>query len=289
MDKTIKRSPVIVLANWYQFAPAERASRTRVESRMLLWCRLGRGRLRINGEQMVFLPGDWALLPWHHQIEYEADGEHPFLVGGIHLIPSHDERVPVRFHAVHRTDDADVDLPGRRDRRIRGLDGILRRRFHARGDPLQMLAHYVVECFQRSMPTRPLMTHLAHILMDELVRAVLSRPADEHQPSPTMRCLRDFVEANLDRPLSIEDLARSADCGEATVFREFRRHVRLSPGRWIAQQRARRAAILLRTTTLSVKEIGRRVGFVDALHFSRRFKREMGASPRVYRLSKLVL
>ncbi|MCC6422687.1 MAG: helix-turn-helix transcriptional regulator [Phycisphaerales bacterium] len=289
MDKTIKSTPIIVLADWYQFTPGERAVRTRVESRMFLWCRQGRGRLLINGRQMDFVPDDWVMLPWHHHIEYEADHDHPFMIGGIHVIPSHVGNVPVRFHGVYRTNGDVGMLSGRHDRRIRGLEGIIRGRFNTPGDPLQLLAHYIVERFQHSKPNRSLMTHLGYVLIEELIRSVGSRPSDELPPSPTMRRLRDFVEAHLDRPLSIADLAGSADCGEATVFREFRRHLQLSPARWIARQRARHAAILLRTTTLSVKEIGRRVGFVDPFHFSRQFKREMGASPRLYRLGKPVL
>lgn len=289
MDKTVKSRPVIVLANWYQFASAEQAERPQVESRMLLWCRSGRGRLRINGHDSAFLPGDWVLLPWRHHLAYEADAANPFLVGGIHVIPAYAQTVPVKFQVAHRPDDPIANHPARRDARWPGLVGIVRRSFTASDDPLQILAHYIVERYQRSTPKRSPMTQLAAILIDELTQTVARRPSDQPPPSLMLRRMQVHVESHIDRPLSIEDLAESVGCSEASVYRSFRQHAHTSPARWISHVRAERAAVLLRTTTLPVHEIGRRVGFTDPFHFSRLFKRQMGASPRAYRDGKWML
>jgi AraC family transcriptional regulator len=40
---------------------------------------------------------------------------------------------------------------------------------------------------------------------------------------------------------------------------------------------------LLRDTDLPVGEIGVRIGFVDASHFTRAFRQETGRSPKAYR------
>ena len=45
----------------------------------------------------------------------------------------------------------------------------------------------------------------------------------------------------------------------------------------------REACRLLRTTTLGVSEIAARLGFGDALYFSRRFRQKTGSSPSQYR------
>jgi hypothetical protein len=50
-----------------------------------------------------------------------------------------------------------------------------------------------------------------------------------------------------------------------------------------ASQRVGLAAALLRTTTLTVREVGERVGLNDPFHFSRFFKKETSESPAVYR------
>lgn len=256
---------------------------------MLLWCRSGRGRLRVNGEDMEFLPGDWVLLPWRHHLIYTADAVNPFLVGGIHLIPSHDPLIPVIFRVAHRSSDPLANHPGRRDRHWSALAGIVRSAFVDRDDPLQLLAQYIVERYLRTGPKRSTMMKLAPILINELIHAVCHRPAAGSSPSPILRHLQTYVEDHLDGRLSIEDLANSAECSEASVYRAFRRQAHTSPARWVARLRAERAAQLLGTTTLPVREIGRRVGIDDPFYFSRLFKRQMGLSPRAFRNRKSML
>jgi AraC-like DNA-binding protein len=299
MDKTIRRPtgraepitarPVIVLANWFQFGPGERAVRPRVESRMLLWCRAGKGRLRINGDDSEFLPGDWVLLPWKHTIVYEADSVDPFFVGGVHVIPAHDASIPVKFLVAHRGDDAIADHPGRRDAPWPDLQGTVRRRFFAANDPLALLSRYIVERFRQSTPCRQSMERLAMSLIDELTQAVQRQPNEQRQASTLLQRMRTYAESHLERPLSIGELAGSVGCSEATVYRCFHEHAGVSPGQWLTRLRAERAAALLTTTTLAVRAVGERVGLTDPFHFSRLFKRAMGVSPRAYRDSKRVL
>lgn len=69
----------------------------------------------------------------------------------------------------------------------------------------------------------------------------------------------------------------------ATIHRLFMRCVGMPPQRWIAGVRADVAQRLLRTTALSVAEVGQRVGLDDPFHFSRFFKRMTGVSPQRYR------
>jgi YesN/AraC family two-component response regulator len=47
--------------------------------------------------------------------------------------------------------------------------------------------------------------------------------------------------------------------------------------------RIRYACRLLDTTTLTVREVGYRVGYEDPYYFSRMFRKLMGLSPRQYR------
>jgi AraC family transcriptional regulator of arabinose operon len=54
---------------------------------------------------------------------------------------------------------------------------------------------------------------------------------------------------------------------------------------FVERQRIERARQLLVMTSLSVKEIGRGVGFESPFYFSLRFKRHTGKSPRSFRVS----
>jgi AraC-like DNA-binding protein len=281
--------PVIALANWFQFASGERAVRPCVESRMLLWCVTGAGKLRANGTHYPFGPGDWILLPWRHEIIYDADVQSPFFVGGIHIIPWHAGTEPVTFQVAHSRTDALANHCARRNESWPDMDKILTGHFAGERDRLSLLTAYVVERYQYAPPNRELMSSLAQLVIHELRITAASASANPQpgQPRPnTLRRVQEYVRTRLDRALSIRDLAEVAGCSPSSVHRQFHDFEGQSPGQWMARQRVERAAFLLRTTRLSVQEVGEQVGLTDPFHFSRYFKRQMGISPRAYQQSR---
>ncbi|MGD1847571.1 MAG: helix-turn-helix domain-containing protein [Salibacteraceae bacterium] len=58
-----------------------------------------------------------------------------------------------------------------------------------------------------------------------------------------------------------------------------------SAHQWIADRMVSSAKALLKSTDLSAKEIGFRLGFAEATHFSRFFKKQAGLTPGAYRRS----
>lgn len=274
---------MVVLANWFQFAPSERIRNKCVESRMFLWCRSGRGVIRVDGLESAFSSGDWVLLPWRHDIAYTADARSPFFVGGIHIIPFHSKKLPMVFRVAHNQGDDLAGQPGRSDAAWPGMEGTVRGRFAAGNDSMALLAAFIVEKFQHSRPERVLMQNLAALLITELSLAVGTAPAGAKPKPGTLHRMQEYVRAHPDRKISIQDLASLAKCSTASVYRQFQVCESLSPRRWIARQRVERASILLRTTTLTVREVGERIGLDDPFHFSRFFKNETGESPAVYR------
>jgi AraC-like DNA-binding protein len=63
----------------------------------------------------------------------------------------------------------------------------------------------------------------------------------------------------------------------------FRHQTGMAPIEYFIHLRIRGACRLLDTTTLTVREIGYRVGYEDPYYFSRMFRKLMGLSPRQYR------
>src|ERR1700733_7306912 len=80
---------VIGMANRFQFSARERFLNRWVMSRMLLWCREGKGRVRVNGQWHDMQGDDFLFLPWWHDVLYDADAREPFWVGAIHIIPDY--------------------------------------------------------------------------------------------------------------------------------------------------------------------------------------------------------
>lgn len=70
------------------------------------------------------------------------------------------------------------------------------------------------------------------------------------------------------------------------LCRIFREHLGISPQEFLITFRLRKAVQLLRTTKLSIKDIGNAAGYPNQLHFSRAFKNVYGMSPKQWRSSQ---
>jgi len=245
---------------------------------MLLWCVAGSGRVCVNGKWFPLLTDDWLFLPWGREIRYHASESDPFTVGGIHLIPAHRKGAPVRFEVAHDSGHPLAGSSTRKDRVWPNLEGVVTGNM-AGSETLRMLATYIVERFHSERNRVSTMTHLAELLIDELTSATSS----SSRPLPALLArMMQVVREHMDHSISIPELAARHGCGEATVHRLFKCFLETTPAHWMAGVRAGEAARLLRTTNLSLPEVGRRIGIADAFQFSRFFKRHHGLSPRAW-------
>jgi transcriptional regulator GlxA family with amidase domain len=92
-----------------------------------------------------------------------------------------------------------------------------------------------------------------------------------------------WASANLDRPLSVQDLAARAHLAPRTLARRFRNEVGTTPHRWLTQQRVALAQRMLETTTASVEQIAGEAGFGSAVTLRHHFQQIVGTSPTAYR------
>ncbi|MFE0751327.1 GlxA family transcriptional regulator [Gordonia sp. NPDC058843] len=92
-----------------------------------------------------------------------------------------------------------------------------------------------------------------------------------------------WLTANLDRDISIDDMASRMHMSGRTFARRFVDEVGISPRRWLTEQRVLSAKNLLESTTASVDEVARQVGFTSATLLRHHFAASVGVSPLVYR------
>ncbi|MBD3243259.1 MAG: helix-turn-helix domain-containing protein [Chitinivibrionales bacterium] len=116
------------------------------------------------------------------------------------------------------------------------------------------------------------------------IRRNLDRTQPQLSPSRERfeRC-REVLETECERLESLKQLADRCGMQPGSLCRLFKRHGAPSPYQSLQRARMAHAAELLLTTSLTVKQIGARVGYCDPYEFSRAFKRVMGISPRPYR------
>lgn len=112
------------------------------------------------------------------------------------------------------------------------------------------------------------------------------RVAVRKPPDHRVRTVIAFMEHNLNRKLTVPDLAHVARLAPARLRQLFKSETGKSPVRYLTELRMRRAKQLLETSLLSVKEITARIGISDKSHFARTFKRTCGLTPIRHRASE---
>lgn len=95
----------------------------------------------------------------------------------------------------------------------------------------------------------------------------------------TLDRLRQYVMANLDRPIPVSMLAQLAGRSPFNFIRVFTRSVGVSPHRYIVHLRLRRATELIRNGQATLAEVAVRTGFADQSHLTRWVRRVYGVSP----------
>ena len=93
----------------------------------------------------------------------------------------------------------------------------------------------------------------------------------------------DWMTEHLDRPLSVEQLARRASMSPRTFARRFRAATGTTPHQWLLSQRILLAQRLLETTDEAVERIAEQCGFGTAAALRVHFQRAVATSPNAYR------
>jgi len=99
----------------------------------------------------------------------------------------------------------------------------------------------------------------------------------------TLGPLLDWALANLNEPLTLDDLARRAAVSTRTLVRRFQATTGTTPLQWLLSQRVRRAQHLLESTDEPVERIAGMAGFGTAANLRQHFTRLVGVAPMAYR------
>ena len=119
--------------------------------------------------------------------------------------------------------------------------------------------------------------------MQILVSAFISgNDAPERDTGRFLEILK-FIDENLDRRITVRELAALANLNEVYFSNLFKRMFDISPLQYVLNKKISHSMLLLKNTKLSVKEIAYKIGFDDELYFSRIFKNKTGLSPKIFR------
>lgn len=109
-----------------------------------------------------------------------------------------------------------------------------------------------------------------------------SAAAQGLEATPLRRVL-DFIEANIEREITLNEIAEIACKSPFHFARTFKAAVGTTPVAYVIERRIERSKELLLRTDLAVSTIATRCGFNSQSHFCRTFRRLTGQSPRGFR------
>jgi AraC-like DNA-binding protein len=117
--------------------------------------------------------------------------------------------------------------------------------------------------------------------------AVSARGEIGSLPSCRLRRVTEYVEQNLDKDLTLADLAAVVYMSPYHFARLFKCRTGVPPHRFVVQQRITRARTFLATEGQSIAQISRIVGYRTPSHFTTVFHRTLGVTPGTYRAAAL--
>lgn len=104
------------------------------------------------------------------------------------------------------------------------------------------------------------------------------------QSSTSFLKLTEYIEKNLDRKLTIEEMAEVMHLSPNYFIRLFRSQFGTTPMKYLTDRRLKLACRLLIDKNYSIRDIAVKTGFSTVYYFDRIFKHHTGFTPSQYRM-----
>ena len=226
-----------------------------------------------------FLPGESVVVPEGQTmiIDFPEAGLYtPTVCLALAINPEKIQQTVHQFNTLAEPGDADTDWEA---------DDV---NFHLlHDDALQNLVDRLIRVFTEGHPSRDIFVDL---MLQELIIRLLQSKArsvimqqDNGSGHERLRFIIRYIQENLGRNLSVDELSEQACMSKPHFFRCFKHTFGVSPVEFINQQRIEMAKELLLTTQKSLTEICYEAGFNNTSYFSRLFKRYEKMSPSRFR------
>ncbi|MCT0207461.1 AraC family transcriptional regulator [Synechococcus sp. CS-1332] len=247
----------------YSYPDHKIAIHTRIPEDLRVKRRLN-GRVQVEqviAEQVIVVPAGVT-----HQVQWDQSSE--FLI----LTLKPDVLGQVAHEAI-APDQVDLvpDLPR--------VDSLLRQLGLALLSELEMNGgrdHLYVESLQNCLAVHLLKTY----------SAVPPRfpPAGPLPPS-SLALVTGYIQDHLDQTLPLADLAALVGLSACYFASLFKQSTGTSPHQFIVQCRLQRSQHLLKRSDAAIADIAIQCGFSSQSHLTRLFRKHLGTTPKIYRLS----
>jgi AraC-like DNA-binding protein len=236
-----------------------------VVSTILIYCTDGGGWCRIRGRRWRVRRGDALFLPAGTPHAYGAERSAPWSILWVHFTG---ERMAKYTQALDVSPDRPVVHVPDSARMVQAFEELYRYVGHGYTDADLLGLSTELTRFLGLFKVGRRAPHAKGRYAEERILASMA-----------------YMRANLERPLSLTELARQACLSPSHYVALFRKHANASPLAFFTRLRMQAACALLDGTDEPVKTVAQRVGYGDQLYFSRCFHRFMGLAPSAYRMA----
>ena len=203
-----------------------------------------------------------------YEMRWHAKGDQPFQVMHLYLSVPLFEQVAEAISG--RATVGLRDVSGGRDEQLSHLLALIHRELTGEGAGSALFIQ-----------------GLAQSLAVHLIRHYASEESERHRqnalPGAKLRRAIAFMEAHLQEPFDLTEVARGVGMSQFHFSRLFKKAMGVSPSHQFIRQRVAKAQRLLMETDASVIEVAMAVGYSSPSHFAQIFRRETGTTPRAYR------
>jgi transcriptional regulator GlxA family with amidase domain len=150
---------------------------------------------------------------------------------------------------------------------------------------LEMMLELILH-FQSPDTVRAIREILSCDQVAEIGELKLIHSTDEPSFPKPLRDLLQVMSANIEEPLTVEELATVSGVSRRRIERLYQTHLDTSPSRYYLELRITHARRLLLQSSEPITNIAVACGFVSSTHFSHCYKDYFGVSPSASRLKR---
>lgn len=246
----------------------------------VIYCRKGRTKVRIEGEENILMPGDFMVINGgeSHEI-YDGREEELQLIGFLEarvLGEMENRKICCKsIQGKEQIDDRDAVLVRTALEQMVRLSQAAMKRLES--NPLiPAITGFTEEqrcCYQMYM------YQLLMVLMKHKVQCLQPR---EKEKDKIKLCV-DYVNGHIGEKLDAEVLANELHVSEPTIYRLFAEQIGIPLGKYITSVRVSAVCRCLEETDDKITNIAMNCGFTGISNFYRVFHDYMGISPKEYR------
>ncbi|EMR05016.1 Multiple antibiotic resistance protein marA [Bhargavaea cecembensis DSE10] len=105
-------------------------------------------------------------------------------------------------------------------------------------------------------------------------------------PHPIVNDIIHFIDASIEDPITVDQLAKRAGISTSHLSRIFREHAGLTLIDYINMRKIEESQFFLRNTDLKIAEVSDRFSFCNQSYFTRTFKKYTNVTPKQFRERK---